>query len=124
MILNHILLVDDCQDLRDIFKGLLENALSSLGYMVSIESAESGEEALEKVRQQRYDLVLMDTQMGGMNGYAACMQMKERNKDQVVIGMSADEHYCEQWMCAGADAFIWKGKFSAVDKILVEFLKK
>lgn len=124
MILNHILLVDDCQDLRDIFKGLLENALSSLGYMVSIESAESGEEALEKVRQQRYDLVLMDTQMGGMNGYAACMQMKERNKDQVVIGMSADKRYHEQWMYAKADAFIWKGEFSAVDKILVEFLKK
>ncbi len=103
---------------------LLEDMLSSLGYTVSIECASSGEEALEKVQRQRYDIVLMDTQMGGMNGYAACMQMKERNEDQVVIGMSADELYREQWMHARADAFIWKGKFSAVNKMLVEYLKK
>ena len=124
MTTNHILLVDDNQDLRDVFGMLLEDMLSSLGYTVSIECASSGEEALEKVQRQRYDIVLMDTQMGGMNGYAACMQMKERNEDQVVIGMSADELYREQWMHARADAFIWKGKFSAADKIIAAYLKK
>ena len=43
---------------------LLEDMLSSLGYTVSIECASVGEEALEKVQRQRYDIVLMDTANG------------------------------------------------------------
>ena len=124
MTLNNILLVDDDQDLRDIFGTLLEDMLSSLGYTVSIECAESGEEALEKVKRQPYSLVVMDTQMGGIIGYAACLKIKENDRNQVVIGMSADRGYHEKWIYAGADAFIWKGEFSVADKMLAAYLKK
>ena len=41
-----------------------------------------GEEALEKVQRQRYDIVLMDTQMGGMNGYA-CLYADEANEMRI-----------------------------------------
>ncbi len=83
MTINNILLVDDNQDMRDVFGMLLEDMLSSLGYTVSIECASSGEEALEKVHLQPYSLVVMDTQMDGIVGYAACLQMKEKNRNQV-----------------------------------------
>lgn len=44
--------------------------------MVS-ESATSGEEAIKKVEKQRYDIILMDISMPGMNGFEVTKVMKE-----------------------------------------------
>lgn len=65
MPIRKILVVDDSPTDRQY----LTDILAKSGYQVS--TAASAEEALEKVKQQRPDLVLMDVVMPGQNGYQA-----------------------------------------------------
>jgi len=65
-----ILLVDDEPNVR----AGLADILRELGY--DIIEAENGQDAIEKARAIRPDLVLMDTCMPGMDGIEACRQIK------------------------------------------------
>ena len=65
MPIKTILVVDDSPTDRQY----LSDILAKSGYQVS--TAESAEEALDKVRRERPDLVLMDVVMPGQNGYQA-----------------------------------------------------
>jgi len=65
MPIKTVLVVDDSPTDRQYLLDLL----AKNGYQAS--AAESAEEALEKVRQQRPDLVLMDVVMPGQNGFQA-----------------------------------------------------
>src|SRR5215510_969868 len=58
-----LLVVDDIEDNRD----LLTERLALLGYS-SLTTAASGREALELLARGRFDLVLLDVMMPGMNG--------------------------------------------------------
>ena len=58
-----ILVVDDIRTVRRI----LTNALSELGY-TNITQAENGVEALEKLRQQTFQIVIVDWNMPKMSG--------------------------------------------------------
>lgn len=63
MPINKIMIVDDSA--TDRF--YLNEMLSRNGYVVS--QAETGEEALERVRVELPDLVIMDVIMPGLNGF-------------------------------------------------------
>ena len=66
-----ILVVDDvAQNVR-----LLEAVLGANGYSVS--PATSGTEAFERVAAEPPDLVLLDVQMPGMNGYDVCRKLRQ-----------------------------------------------
>jgi twitching motility two-component system response regulator PilH len=65
MAIKTILVVDDSPTDRQY----LSDILAKSGYQVS--TAETAEQALEKVKQERPDLVLMDVVMPGQNGYQA-----------------------------------------------------
>ncbi len=60
-----ILIVDDSEDNRQ----LIMLYLKKLRYQLDI--AENGEEAIEKYKNKKYDLILMDIQMPVMDGYRA-----------------------------------------------------
>ncbi|MGZ6672576.1 MAG: response regulator, partial [Solirubrobacteraceae bacterium] len=65
-----ILVVDDLeQNIR-----LLEAVLAPRGYAVV--TARSGDEALERVRAEPVDLVLLDIVMPGMDGYEVCRTLR------------------------------------------------
>jgi CheY-like chemotaxis protein len=71
---KRILLTDDVEINRLIVKDLLEDT------HVSIDEAEDGEKALslfEQSPENYYDMVLMDIQMPGMNGYEAAQRIRE-----------------------------------------------
>jgi len=80
-----VLVVEDNRELRELLVDLLE----SDGYQVS--AAENGEEALEKARLRRPELILLDLMMPVMNGW----QFRERQlqdpslSDVPVIVLSA-----------------------------------
>ena len=58
-----VLVVDDQKSMR----GLVRFALLQMG-METVDGAESGEEAIKKLTQVRYDLIITDLHMGGISG--------------------------------------------------------
>lgn len=77
-----VLVVDDEKLIRDVIKEylLLEN--------IEVEEASNGEEALNKVKQEDFDIIIMDIMMPKMDGYTACREIK-KIKDIPFIMLSA-----------------------------------
>jgi two-component system, response regulator, stage 0 sporulation protein F len=97
-----ILLVDDEEHIRLLFKEELEEE----GY--SIDLASNGLEALEKVKAQRFDLVVLDIKMPGMDGIQALNEIKKIDKDQPVILCSAYGEFKQDFSSWVSDAYVVK----------------
>ena len=84
---NRILVVDDDRVNRMVLGRYLENE----GHQV--EFAVNGREALEKLRNSRFDMVLLDIEMPEMNGYQVLEQIRQEPlwRDMPVIVTSALE---------------------------------
>ncbi|SMC60754.1 heterodisulfide reductase subunit A [Desulfocicer vacuolatum DSM 3385] len=78
-----ILVVDDELIVRDSMKEWFEFE----GY--SVDMADSGAAALEKVEENSYDLMFLDIKMGQMDGTEVLKQVKESHPDLKVIMMTA-----------------------------------
>jgi two-component system, OmpR family, KDP operon response regulator KdpE len=98
-----ILVVDDEPQIRRV----LSTMLTSQGYPVI--EARSGEEALEKIRGERIDLILLDVNMPGMSGLEACAQIR-RTGDVPIIMLTVrnSERDKVQALDAGADDYVVK----------------
>lgn len=85
MIAGYILVVDDDAGNRDVLSQRLENQ----GY--SVDTAENGERALEMLRDDNFDLVLLDLLMPGTDGFEVLQRIKgdEQIKHIPVIMISA-----------------------------------
>lgn len=81
MAISKIMVVDDSPTERHF----LGELLTKQGYQVVM--AESGEEAMEKAKQLKPDLILMDVVMPGLNGFQAtrAITKAEETKDIPVI---------------------------------------
>ncbi|MGM0370685.1 MAG: response regulator [Bacillota bacterium] len=73
---KRILLVEDVEDNRM----LINVYLQSTDYVV--EMAENGAQAVEKFKEQNYDLILMDIQMPVMDGYQATAEIRDLEEEQ------------------------------------------
>jgi len=73
-----LLVVDDSSVMRKVIKA----AVDMLEMEMEMEEAEDGAEALEKLSQsyREIDLILMDWNMPGMNGYDALLEIKSDSK--------------------------------------------
>ncbi|MFO7929089.1 MAG: response regulator [Candidatus Humimicrobiaceae bacterium] len=78
-----ILIVDDEQNIRKTLKQCLANE----GYDIDI--AVNGEEALKKIKDDNFDLVLLDIKMPGMNGMEVLNKLRERKDSTNVVMMTA-----------------------------------
>ncbi|MGB9764776.1 MAG: sigma-54-dependent transcriptional regulator [Candidatus Saccharicenans sp.] len=76
-------LIDDEPVIHDV----LGQLLSSEGYQVEISA--SGEEALSKFQGQRYDLILLDLLMPGLDGLEVLKQIKRMDPEVPVIIITA-----------------------------------
>ena len=66
-----VLIVDDEQWVRDVFRDFCETA-----NVFDVELAESGAEAIDKIREKQYDLVTLDIIMPEMSGLETLTRMK------------------------------------------------
>jgi PAS domain S-box-containing protein len=69
---------------------LIQTLLQKEGYEVTL--AEDGAEAVEKVQNQAFDLVLMDVQMPVMNGYEAAKAIRSKQPDLPILALSANAY--------------------------------
>src|SRR6201992_3748439 len=74
-----ILVVDDEPQLRRTMKA----TLTDLGY--SVIEAKTGEEALEKLRTESADLVLLDLNMPGIGGLETCRAIRETSDLPIIV---------------------------------------
>jgi len=80
---SRVLLVDDDRNLRRV----LELQLAEAGHLV--DAVPSAEEGLERLRDGRYDVVVTDLRMPGMDGLALLGEIKRRDAEAVVIVLTA-----------------------------------
>lgn len=74
-----ILLVDDDKSILRSISRILEK----IGYKV--DTAETGEEAIEKIKSHKYDLALVDIRLPDINGTEILAKAKQEIKDTVKI---------------------------------------
>jgi YesN/AraC family two-component response regulator len=111
-----VLVVDDEAMLRD----LLARILGREGYLV--DTAANGEEALEKLRQNRYHLMVTDIKMPRLNGFELLKIAKKEYPEMGVIMMTAfgDSFSVKDALLLGADEYITKPFKSFEINLIVE----
>ena len=98
-----ILVVDDEPQLRRAMKA----TLTDLGY--SVVEAKTGEEALNLLRRESVDLVLLDLNMPGIGGLEACRAIRETSDlPIIVLSVRNTERDKVQALDAGADDYVTK----------------
>ncbi len=116
-----VLVVDDNQINLQVVKNLLKKT------ELQITTCMSGEKALELMCNNRYDVILMDHMMPGMNGIETLSKSKElpdnKNADVAVIALTADavSGAREKYMKAGFTDYLSK---PIVGKVLEKKLAK
>ena len=101
----HILVVEDKVVNQEVVKLTLQNA----GCKVTL--AANGQEALNALEKNNYELVIMDIQMPVMDGITATKKIKETHlKPPIIIGLSANamEGDAEKFISEGMDDYLSK----------------
>ena len=81
--MERVLVVEDDRAMRLLLKESLKNK----GYY--IEEAVSAEQALEKIKSESFDLVIMDVKLPGISGIDAIGKIKDTDPDTIIIVMTA-----------------------------------
>src|SRR5262249_14109320 len=81
--------------------------LTGQGY--EVDDARSGEAALDKLRAGRFDLVLLDMNMGGMSGLETCRTIRRQSEIAIVMLTVRDSDSDKvEALDAGADDYVTK----------------
>jgi twitching motility two-component system response regulator PilH len=104
--MSKVLIVEDSLAQREMITDLLKAS------GLTVTHATDGLEALEAIKEEPPDLVVLDIVMPKMNGYELCRRLKSDPKTQnvpVVMCSSKGEEFDRYWgMKQGADAYIAK----------------
>jgi len=101
---GHVLLAEDSKDNQDLFSIYLHR----MGVEVTI--VENGQLAINAVKENNFDLVLMDIRMPVMNGHDAMKVLRDDGFDKPIIALTANARQEDQDACfeCGANDFLTK----------------
>jgi two-component system KDP operon response regulator KdpE len=103
MSMGHILVVDDEPQIRRVMR----TTLVAQGYQVS--DARTGNDALDSIRSEKYDLVLLDVNMPGISGIQTCREIRLGSDLPIImITVRGAERDKVQALDAGADGYLTK----------------
>ena len=99
-----ILVADDEVMMRNLILKILE----SEGYQISM--ASNGDEALALMKENKFDLLMTDVKMPGMNGFDLLKTVKAEWPDVAVIVMTGygDAYTVKEALLLGADEYLSK----------------
>jgi len=100
---GRILVVDDDPQIRSVMRV----TLTGQGY--EVDDARTGETALEKLRAERFDLVLLDMNMPGMGGIETCRAIRSTSEIAIIMLTVRDTDADKvEALDAGADDYVTK----------------
>ncbi len=101
-----LLLVDD----HDVVRTGLKSFLESRGGFSVVAEARNGLEALERAREAKPEIILMDITMPEMDGLEATRRLKEICPDSKVLALTVhdDKQYFMEMLAAGAAGYLTK----------------
>jgi CheY-like chemotaxis protein len=105
MIRKRLLLVDDDPAIRTVLQEYLE------GHGHAVDTAENGREALTKLEQAGYDVVLTDYSMPELNGLAVLQHIQQYHPLLPVVMMTAERSShvaARSFVALGAQACLFK----------------
>jgi two-component system invasion response regulator UvrY len=116
-----VLITDDHPIVRQGLKQLLKETFEA----IVVDEAGNGTEALDKVKAEKYDIVLLDIAMPGMNGLEVLKEIQKFNKTLpvLIISIYPEDQYALRCLKAGASGYLTKDTASdeltlAVERIL------
>ncbi len=114
-----ILIADDEPNIRLLYKSELE----ADGFDIVV--ATDGKDALQKVEQEKPDLVILDVRMPGMDGVEALGRILDKYRTMPIILNTAYSAYQDNFMTWSADGYVVKsGDVSVLKSKIVEVLKR
>ena len=112
---GHVLVAEDVETNQVLAKVLLNR----MGLEVTISA--DGNEAVQKALAEKFDLILMDIQMPGMDGYEATKRLREQGIKTPIIALTAhamkgDDKKCIQ---AGCNDYLAKpmNRYELIEKV-------
>jgi CheY-like chemotaxis protein len=117
---TRVLIVDDSGTMRSIVRKIL----SASHFAMEIFEAEEGIAALEQLRTGNFDLVFLDYNMPGLNGFETLSEIKRENNNVAVVMMTSTVSNVmgDRAHAAGALAFLKKPFYPAdIDAVLQRF---
>jgi two-component system, cell cycle response regulator DivK len=115
-----ILIVEDYDDTRCLMKFMLET------YGFRVLEAADGTEAIDRFRQQKPDLVLMDLSLPVVDGLTATKQIRQlspTDKIPIIAVTAYGDIYRDKALEAGCDALIGKPlDFDKLEPVLNQYL--
>ena len=116
-----VLITDDHPIVRQGLKQLLKETFEA----IVVDEAGNGTEALDKIKAEKYDIVLLDIAMPGMNGLEVLKEIQKFNKTLpvLIISIYPEDQYALRCLKAGASGYLTKDTASdeltlAVERIL------
>ena len=101
-----VLIIDD----QPFFVTMQQNLLKTQGYRVV--AANNGADGLTRAKQHKPDLILLDVEMPGMDGFAVCEKLKQdadlRQIPVVILTATQDAKLNEKAFKAGAEITVLK----------------
>lgn len=80
--MNRILLVEDDSQIREI----IADYFSAKGKdVLTLDCAKNGDEGLERLAENEYDLILLDVMLPGMDGFSLCRQFRKKEMTPVIF---------------------------------------